>query len=107
MTAGENDRWSGVAHFVNNAEYELTIEAWGDEFGSWRAEYEKKFNAGITELPTEIAEGAILLEKTASRADRKADKERLMAFAVDLRKADAAEGFRIARDIELMGLMGA
>ncbi len=66
MTAGENDRWSGVAHFVNNAEYELTIEAWGDEFGSWRVEYEKKFNAGITELATEIAEGAILLEKTAS-----------------------------------------
>ncbi len=30
-----------------------------------------------------------------------------MAFAVDLRKADAAEGFRIARDIELIGLMGA
>ena len=107
MTAGENDRWSGIAHFVENAEYELTIEAWGDEFRSWRAEYEKKFTAGITELATEIEEGAILLEKTASRAGRKADKERLLAFAGDLRKADAAEGFRIATDIELTGLMGA
>jgi starch synthase (maltosyl-transferring) len=107
MTPGENDRWSGVAHFVENAEYELTVEAWGDEFRSWRAEYEKKFNAGITELATEIEEGAILLEKTALRAGRKADKEQLLAFAADLRKADPAEGFRIARDIELMGLMGA
>ncbi|MBV9874124.1 MAG: alpha-1,4-glucan--maltose-1-phosphate maltosyltransferase [Verrucomicrobia bacterium] len=107
MTQGENDRWSGIAHFVENTEYELTIEAWGDEFASWRAEYDKKFNAGITELTTEIAEGAILIEKTASRIDRKRDKERLLAFAVRLRKADAAEGFQIAREIELKGLMGA
>ena len=76
MTQAENDRWSGIAHFVENTEYELTIEAWGDEFVSWRVEYDKKFNAGITELATEIAEGAILIEKTASRTDRKADKER-------------------------------
>ena len=107
MTQGENDRWSGIAHFVENTEYELTIEAWGDEFGSWRAEYEKKFSAGITELATEIAEGALLIEKTGSRTDRKADKERLLHFAVLLRKADAAEGFQIAREIELIGLMAA
>ncbi|HEX6565183.1 MAG TPA: alpha-1,4-glucan--maltose-1-phosphate maltosyltransferase, partial [Chthoniobacterales bacterium] len=107
MTQGENDRWSGIADFVENTEYELTIEAWGDEFGSWQAEYDKKFNAGITELATEIAEGAILIEKTASRIDRKRDKERLLAFAARLRKADAAEGFQIAREIELKGLMGA
>jgi starch synthase (maltosyl-transferring) len=107
MTQGENDRWSGTAHFVENTEYELTIEAWGDEFGSWRAEYEKKFSAGITELATEIAEGALLIEKTGSRTDRKADKERLLHFAVLLRKADAAEGVQIAREIELIGLMAA
>ncbi|MBV8275530.1 MAG: DUF3416 domain-containing protein, partial [Verrucomicrobia bacterium] len=107
MTQTENDRWSGIAHFVENAEYELTIEAWGDEFGSWRAEYDKKFNAGITELATEIEEGAILIEKAASRSGRKADKERLVDFAARLRKADAAEGFKIAREIELVGLMGA
>jgi starch synthase (maltosyl-transferring) len=107
MTQRENDRWSGIAHFVENTEYELTIEAWGDEFGSWRAEYDKKFNAGITELATEIAEGGILIEKAASRTDRKRDKERLLAFAARLRKADAAEGYQIAREIELRGLMGA
>ena len=107
MTQGENDRWSGIAHFVENTEYELTIEAWGDEFGSWRAEYEKKFSAGITELATEIAEGALLIEKAGSRTDRKADKERLLHFAVLLRKADAAEGVQIAREIELIGLMAA
>jgi len=107
MTQGENDRWSGIAHFVENTEYELTIEAWGDEFGSWRAEYEKKFSAGITELATEVAEGALLIEKTGSRTDRKADKDRLLHFAALLRKADAAEGFQIAREIELIGLMAA
>jgi starch synthase (maltosyl-transferring) len=107
MSPSANDRWSGVAHFVDNAEYELTIAAWGDEFGSWHVEYEKKFSAGITELATEIEEGAILIEKTASRAARKTDKERLLRFAADLRKADAAEGLAIARDIELTGLMAA
>jgi starch synthase (maltosyl-transferring) len=107
MTQGENDRWSGIAHFVENTEYELTIEAWGDEFGSWRAEYEKKFNAGITDLTTEVEEGALLIEKTASRTDRKTDKERLLHFVALLRKADAAEGFQIAKEIELIGLMAA
>ncbi|MBV9272946.1 MAG: alpha-1,4-glucan--maltose-1-phosphate maltosyltransferase [Verrucomicrobia bacterium] len=107
MFLGENDRWSGIAHFVDNAEYEFTVEAWGDEFGSWRAEYEKKFNAGITDLPTEIEEGAILIEKTASRTAGKADKEQLLQFAGKLRKADSATGMAIAKDAELNGLMAA
>ncbi len=107
MTQAENDRWSGIAHFVENGEYELTIEAWGDEFASWRVEYDKKFSAGITELATEIGEGANLIEKTASRSGQKADKERLLYFAGLLRKADAAEGSQIAKEIELIGLMRA
>jgi starch synthase (maltosyl-transferring) len=107
MSQGENDRWSGIAHFVENAEYELTIEAWGDEFASWRVEYDKKFSAGIVELATEIEEGAILIEKTASRSGQKADKERLLQFAALLRKATAAEGAQIAKEIELIGLMRA
>ncbi|HXM05558.1 MAG TPA: maltotransferase domain-containing protein, partial [Chthoniobacterales bacterium] len=68
---------------------------------------EKKFNAGITDLTTEVEEGALLIEKTASRTDRKTDKERLLHFVTLLRKADAAEGFQIAREIELIGLMAA
>ena len=107
MTFGDNDRWSAVAHFVENAEYEVTIEAWGDEFGSWRLEYEKKFNAGITELETEIEEGAILLDSASKRAGRKGDKERLLYFSSELRKANAASGLAIARNAELSGLLSA
>jgi starch synthase (maltosyl-transferring) len=107
MIQGENDRWSAVCHFTKNANYEFTIEAWGDEFNSWAQEFQKKFAAGITDLTTEIEEGAILLERAASRANPKSDQERFTAFAAELRGSSPDKGAEIAKTPELIGLMSA
>src|ERR1700744_424689 len=55
------DRWSGVFSVFENAVYEYTIEAWGDFFRSWQHEFQVKFEAGQTELTSEILEGAGLI----------------------------------------------
>jgi starch synthase (maltosyl-transferring) len=107
MIPGDNDRWSAVCHFTQNATYEFTIEAWGDEFKSWALEFQKKFAAGITDLATEIEEGAILLNHAASRATRKSDQDRLARFAEELRTGKPAVGADLARNPELSGLMSA
>jgi starch synthase (maltosyl-transferring) len=107
MVPAENDRWAAVCYFTENASYEFTIEAWGDEFKSWAQEFQKKFAAGITDLATEIEEGAILLEHAASRATRKGDQERLATFAADLRSGNPNTGAEIAKNPELLGLIAA
>ena len=107
MRPTTNDRWEGLCHFSENAPYELTIEAWQDDFRSWQVEYGKKFAAGITNLSTELEEGAKLAEKTAARAARSQDKERLVSYAKQLRKADIQSGAEVAKNPELMGLMAA
>jgi starch synthase (maltosyl-transferring) len=107
MIQGDNDRWSAVCCFTQNANYEFTIEAWGDEFRSWTQEFQKKFAAGATDLTTETEEGAILLEHAASRPTRKADQERLATFAAELRASQPAAAAEIAKNPELLGLMSA
>jgi starch synthase (maltosyl-transferring) len=107
MVPGENDRWSAVCYFTENANYEFTIEAWGDEFNSWAQEFQKKFAAGLTDLTTEIEEGAILLEHAASRATRKGDQDRLATFATDLRSGNPNTGAEIAKNPEVLGLIAA
>jgi len=42
MIPVDNDRWSAVCHFTENATYEFTIEAWGDEYKSWAQEFSEE-----------------------------------------------------------------
>jgi starch synthase (maltosyl-transferring) len=107
MIPGDNDRWSAVCYFTENATYEFTIEAWGDEFKTWALEFQKKFTAGITDLTTEIEEGAILLKHAALRATRKSDQDRLATFAEELRASKPAAGAEMAKNPELLGLTSA
>jgi starch synthase (maltosyl-transferring) len=107
MRPTTNDRWEGLCHFSENAPHELTIEAWQDDFRSWQVEYDKKFTAGITNLATELGEGAVLAEKAAARATRAHDKQRLLSFAQQLRNADIQSGAQLAKNPEFMGLMTA
>lgn len=107
MRPTTNDRWEGLCHFSENAPCELTIEAWQDDFRSWQVEYEKKFAAGITNLATELEEGAVLAEKAAARASRSHDKEQLLSFAKQLRNADIQSGAQLAKNPEFIGLMTA
>ncbi len=66
----ENDRWRATCRFHGNGPHEFTIEAWQDTFLSWQHEFDKKFQAGVTDLNTETVEGALLLERASLLAKK-------------------------------------
>ena len=85
MAHVDNDRWRGVCTLYENAIYEYTVEAWTDTFGSWQHEFAAKFEGGITNLSSEILEGAALLDAAADRAATFSDAERLRELADAMR----------------------
>ena len=64
----DNDRWSGQVRLEVIGRHRYTIEAWRDEWGSWREGLRKKLDAGVG-VATELAEGRILLAAAIARAD--------------------------------------
>jgi starch synthase (maltosyl-transferring) len=93
MSFFDNDRWVGRFPLTENTDYLYAIEAWRDLFGSWRADLVKKRDAG-QDLRLELAEGRILIEKAAIRAQGR-DHEFLEALlaqasALDDRPEDLA-----------------
>ncbi len=106
MTFLVNDRWRASCRFAGIGPHEFTIEAWQDTFASWQHEFDKKFQAGITDLGTETIEGAQLLEAAAGRIRKlAADATRLRELAATIRVGGPAEVDRIAHDPELVVLM--
>jgi starch synthase (maltosyl-transferring) len=79
MSPYENDRWTGEFTLANNARYEYTIEAWTDEFGTWRNEVGKKVDAGQS-VELELIEGRRLVEEAFERSHDKRLKETLAGF---------------------------
>jgi len=79
----DNDRWSGTLTLERIGRYRYTIEAWRDEWGSWRAGMRKKVDAGVR-IATELAEGHILLEAALERAGTVAERRN----GHDRRRAD-------------------
>ena len=70
MVLHENDRWTGSFPLVENTRYEYTIEAWFDEFETWRGELGKKVDAGH-DVEVELAEGRGIVEAAARRSGDK------------------------------------
>ncbi len=101
-----NDRWRANCRFLANGPHEFTIEAWQDTFLSWQHEFDKKYQAGITDLTTEIEEGARLLDGASARVKRlTVDATRLRDLAAAIRAAAPGEVDRIAHDRETIVLM--
>ncbi len=101
-----NDRWRANCRFLANGPHEFTIEAWQDTFLSWQHEFDKKYQAGITDLATEIEEGALLLDSASGRAKKlPADAHRLRDLAAIIRAGVPGEVDRLAHDRELIVLM--
>jgi starch synthase (maltosyl-transferring) len=100
MRFHENDRWRGSFTLTKSTRYEYTIEAWTDDFETWRAEIGKKVDAGQN-VELELIEGRSIVEGAFSRSQDKRLKEMLSSM-------DAAgyEGkFALLRSNELRGLM--
>lgn len=105
MALVENDRWRGVCTVYENTTYEYTVEAWTDTFRGWQHEFAAKFEAGNTELRSEILEGAALLDEAAGRATDAADAVRLRELAEMMRAGESTQVNEIAHSGELEVLM--
>jgi len=62
-----NDRWEAVLKPQAIGRHEIVIEAWWDEFGTFRRDLTKKREVGL-DVSLETQEGLILLEKMAAAA---------------------------------------
>src|SRR5436190_20641047 len=105
MAHVDNDRWRGVCTVYKNAIYESTVEGWTDVFRGWQHEFATKFEAGITNLHSEVLEGAALLDEAADRAADSLDVTRLRELAEIIRASDNAEIHKIVHSGELEVLM--
>lgn len=110
MKLRENDRWSGSFTVMELGDWEYTIEAWQDEFKTWLHDYQKKHAArGPSDsLQTEIIEGAMLLERSASLAEQAGqakDAQTLLDAAGYLRQADEDRALTLVLGSELRRLM--
>jgi starch synthase (maltosyl-transferring) len=105
-----NDRWRGTCALFENSRYEFTIEAWGDTFATWQHEFHTKFQAGLTDLASEILEGAAFIAAAAihaQSAQQKRDADRLTKLSAQLQTSDPARADEIAHRSELEALMTA
>jgi starch synthase (maltosyl-transferring) len=100
MRFHENDRWRGGFTLTKNTRYEYTIEAWMDDFETWRAEIGKKVDAGQN-VELELIEGCSIVEGAYSRSQDKRLKE--MLSSID--PAGYEGRFALLRSNELRGLM--
>src|SRR5687767_1058975 len=65
LTPGDNDSWSASFTVVELGDYEYTVEAWIDRFGTWVKELVAKAGAG-QDVGKELLEGADIIQHAAS-----------------------------------------
>jgi len=92
-----NDRWEG--HFVvtNLGEYRFVITATEDRFATWRRDVMLRIEA-CQQLDADLAEGLVLLENLASRAEG-ADSQMLVSAARALASISSADQGELSRRV--------
>jgi starch synthase (maltosyl-transferring) len=99
-----NDRWTGKFTVESPGRHGYTLQAWVDDFATWRRDLFKKVNAG-QDVSSELLEGAEQLGEAAERAGGQ-DAERLRLHAKILGQGgDSGERIKVAFDPELASLM--
>src|SRR5918992_4955244 len=89
MRVVENDRWAGTFKPDEVGRYRYAIQAWPDDFGSWRRDLAARAEAG-QDLDTEMEEGARLIEaRLRSVAARQRD---VLVAAIAAMRAAARGG---------------
>ncbi len=97
------DLWVGAAPLERNTRYRYTIEAWPDEFESWREVLEKKRDAGQG-IGIELLEGRSLIAATIERA-AEGDRLRLARFIEQFDTAGEEARTRSLLEEEIRTLM--
>lgn len=99
-----NDAWAGEFTAGPPGFYEYTIEAWVDEFKSWRRDLAKRSEAG-QDLKAEITVGAQLVRRAAERAKSAGaieEASELEAFEREIRQPDGPQAALSSRLAALM-----
>ncbi|HXV24590.1 MAG TPA: maltotransferase domain-containing protein [Alphaproteobacteria bacterium] len=97
------DLWVAAAPLERNMRYRYTIEAWPDEFESWREALEKKRDAG-QRVEVELLEGRSLLAATMERAPQP-DRLKLRSQIEQFDEAEEEARARLLLDEEIRKLM--
>ena len=103
----DTDRWYGSFPVDRMGVWTFTVEAWTDQFGTWRTELKKKVDAG-QEVPLELLEGAQLIRAAARRAKSPAIRASMLQTVrifEDPGDQTAAQQIERALDDELLELM--
>ncbi len=95
-----NDRWKAEFVVRELGRYVYTLEAWVDQFRTWRRDFVKRVRAE-QDVRVDLLIGAQLLEEAAGRAGSP-DRERLQAWARELGgESDPAQRQELALDEEI------
>jgi len=103
----DTDRWYGAFHVDRVGRWIFTVEAWTDQFRTWRSHLEKKLEAG-QEVQLELEEGA-QLARAASRSTKSAAARASLLMTAkmleDRRGTTLDKRVQRALDDDLLGLM--
>jgi starch synthase (maltosyl-transferring) len=100
----DNDRWAGAFTPTDNTRYLYTIEAVGDAFRSWLADFAKRVEAG-QDVASELKEGLALVSGAAGRATGK-DATTLTTWASRIERApDQTAAITLIREETLADVM--
>ena len=100
----DNDRWGGEAPLEQLGRYEYTLEAWTDDFATWRRDMQKRLEADQN-VASEYLEGVRLIEAARGRAGA-AQKKVLDAYLKVIKAADdPSAGSKLALDQGLFATM--
>jgi len=91
-----NDRWSAAFKVTEQGWYEYTVQAWIDEFATWRRDLQKKVDAG-QDVHSELLEGAEIIRSLSTRAGGP-DADWLLGQAGAIRQGDSLQRLRTALD---------
>ena len=91
LTPRDNDRWDATFTVTELGEYEYTIEAWVDRFGSWLKGLVAKADAG-QDVSSELLEGAELIQHAALQGSLRSFAEMLRSDTPQVARVWAAKG---------------
>jgi starch synthase (maltosyl-transferring) len=92
-------RWEGEFTVETAGRWEWTIEAWSDQFATWRDELQRKVAAGQPDLAGELSEGVVMLEDAAARAKSGDDRATIEGALDALKGAGAGPEAALAPDL--------
>ena len=98
LTHVANDRWEGEIEPTSLGAHELVIEAWTDQFATWRRDIELKHDAG-QDVDVELEEGARMLEGFVTRVNGD-DRKLVQATIGRLRDSSTRVESRVAAGLD-------